>query len=73
MDGYAGILLPSEIVQLASLFPFGPSETELLPCSKEDILSYLPSPEVAWSISETFFTNGEWLYVFPYLEAHSLH
>ena len=58
-------MLPPEIMHLASLFPFGPSEGELISCTKDDIIAYLPSPENAWSICDIFFSHGDWLYMLP--------
>ncbi|KIJ42345.1 hypothetical protein M422DRAFT_208868 [Sphaerobolus stellatus SS14] len=56
------VLLPSEIVHLASLFPFGPSEAEPLPCLKEDLMRYLPPADIAWGICDIFFSHGDWLF-----------
>ncbi|KAF8590790.1 hypothetical protein K439DRAFT_1627523 [Ramaria rubella] len=57
------IMLPPEIMHLASLFPFGPSEGEIVSLdSKEEIMSFLPSPENAWNIADMFFSHGDWLF-----------
>jgi hypothetical protein len=55
------MMLPKEIMHLASLFPFGPSEGEVASCGKDDILAFLPSPDTAWNICDMFFSHGDWL------------
>lgn len=61
------MMLPTEIMHLASLFPFGPSEGELPSCTKDEIMAFLPTPENAWSICDVFFSHGDWLYNLPIL------
>ncbi|KAF8513990.1 hypothetical protein BU17DRAFT_68547 [Hysterangium stoloniferum] len=54
--------LPSSIMQLAALFPFGPAENDDSPCKKADLVEHLPTAEEAWRISGIFFEHGEWLF-----------
>ncbi|KAF8481461.1 fungal-specific transcription factor domain-containing protein, partial [Gautieria morchelliformis] len=62
LEGGHAISLPPDIMQLAALFPFGPSGGEGAPCAKEDVLAFLPSPETAWGICDMFFSHGDWLF-----------
>ncbi|GJJ10068.1 hypothetical protein Clacol_004294 [Clathrus columnatus] len=54
--------LPQEILHLASMFPFGPSENEFPLCTIDDLISGLPPADIAWNICEIFFTHGDWLF-----------
>ncbi|KAF8590791.1 hypothetical protein K439DRAFT_1627524 [Ramaria rubella] len=55
--------LPPELVELASMFPFGtPRPPSPSPDLKAMIITYLPSADKAWYLCDAWFENGAWLH-----------